>query len=64
MANVNLYHVTIFSLYLSFTVYYFYSKMRSFKPFLSISELFWTVSIRSFPILRNSQLESDVYPLP
>ena len=32
MGNLNLNHVTIFSLYLSFTVYYFYSKMRSFTP--------------------------------
>ena len=34
-ANVNLYHVTKFSPYFSFTVYCFYTKISSFMPVLS-----------------------------
>ena len=34
--NVNLYHVTKFFSYLSFTVYYFCSKISFFTPDLSI----------------------------
>ena len=36
MANVNLYHVTKFCPQLSFTVYYFYTKISGFTPVLSI----------------------------
>ena len=35
--NVNLYHVTKFSIYLSFTVYYNYTKIGRFTPILSIT---------------------------
>ena len=34
--NENLYQVTEFSLYASFTVHYFFSKVSSFTPVLSI----------------------------
>ena len=34
-ANVNLYHVTKFSPYFSFTVYCFYTKISSFMPVFS-----------------------------
>jgi len=36
-ANMNLYHVTKFSIYLSFTVHYNYTKSVKFTPFLSIT---------------------------
>ena len=40
-ANTNLYHVTKFPLYLSFTVHYFYTKISSFTQFfIHIKELF------------------------
>ena len=35
-ANVNLYHVTKFSIYLSFTIYYNYPKIGKFTLILSI----------------------------
>ena len=36
-ANVNMCHVTKFSIYLSFTVYYIYAKIGRFTPILSIT---------------------------
>ena len=36
MANVNLYQITKLSPYVSFTVYYFYTKISSFMPVLSV----------------------------
>ena len=35
--NVNLYHVTKFSIYVSFTVHYNYTKIGRFTPILSIT---------------------------
>ena len=56
----NLYHVTKFSLYLSFTVHYDYSKITSFTPFYP-KELFWAAFICLLSILKISKLESDVW---
>ena len=39
-ANVNLYHVTKFPLYLSFTVHYFYTYISSFAQFFSHKNCF------------------------
>ena len=36
-ANLNLYHVTKFAIYLSFTVYYNYMKISRFTPILSMT---------------------------
>ena len=47
-------HDQVSSLYLLFTVHYFYTLIRSFMQFFSD----WNF-IYSFSILRNSQLESD-----
>ena len=47
-------HDQVSSLYLSFTVHYFYTLIRSFMQFFSNLNF-----ICSFSILRNSQLESD-----
>ena len=57
--NVNLYHVTKFSLYLSFTVHYNYTKIGRFPPILSI-RIVLAVFVCSFLILKISQLESHV----
>ena len=62
-ANVNLYHVTKFSIYLSFTVYS-YSKIGKFTPILSIRIVLKAVFICAFLILKLSQLESHVCRLP
>ena len=45
-ANVNLYHLIKFSLYLSFTVHYLYKKVSCFMPVLSI-----TIVLNSFYML-------------
>ena len=62
-ANVNLQHVTKFSLNLCFTVHYFYPQICSFRLVLSLK-----IDLDCFqlhvPVLRNSQLESDVCRLP
>ena len=52
-ANVNLHHVTKFSLNSCFTAHYFYPKISSSTLALSIT-IFWAVFNRSFSILRNS----------
>ena len=36
MQNINLYHMTKFLIFMLFAVYYFYSKISSFTPVLSI----------------------------
>ena len=54
-ANVNMYHVTKFSLYFSFTVHYIITNISSFTPVLS-EKLFRTVFICSVSILRMFQL--------
>ena len=54
-----LYHVIKFPLYLSFTVNFSTPKSVVSCIFYPL-ELFLAVFIRSFSILRNSQLESDV----
>ena len=61
-ANVNLYHATKFSHYLSFTAQYFY-KTSFFTLFLSIIIVLSSFYMPHF-ILRNSQLETDVRRLP
>ena len=50
--NVNLYHVAKFSLGLSFTVHYVFTKISNFTPLSPIRTVL-------FSILRNSQLETD-----
>ena len=53
-ANANLYHVTKFSLYLSFTVHYFYTKINSFTQFSirkNSFELFLSAHFRFLEIL-------------
>ena len=60
MANMNLYHVTKFSLNLSYAVLYFSKKTvvsRYFHPL----EFFLDHCISLFSVLRISQLESHVY---
>lgn len=59
MANVNLQHVTKFSLKLCPTAHFFYPKVSTFTLLFSIA-LLWTVFLSTFSILRNSELESDV----
>ena len=54
-ANVNMYHVTKFSLYFSFTVHYIITNISSFTLVLS-EKLFRTVFICSVSILRMFQL--------
>ena len=59
-ANTNLYHITKFSLNLSYTVLYFSKKTlvsRYFHPL----EFFLDHCISLFSVLRISQLESHVY---
>ena len=63
MAKANLYHVTKFPIYLSFTVHHFYLLISRFAQFLSI-RIVLSCFIRSYSILRNSQLESDVCRFP
>ena len=60
--NVNLYHVTKFSVYLSFAVQFFLQKKYFHVSFVHKNRpgLFTFISL--FSILRNSQLESDVRP--
>ena len=64
-ANLNLYHMTTVSLFLSFTVHILYWKICSLMPFLSIS-----VVLDSFYLLIlyfekfSTWTESDVYRLP
>ena len=57
---MNVYHVTKFSLHLSFTVRYFYSKISCFTLFLSVRTVLSCFHLFFFSILRNSQLESDI----
>ena len=56
---VNLYHVTKFSPYLSFTVYCFYTRISSFMPVLSV-RIVLDCFIYLFSILRNSVLNLNL----
>ena len=62
-ANVKLYHVTKFSLYLSFTVYYFYTGIICFM-LCSSSRLILNNFFRLISNLRNYQLASHVCRFP
>ena len=60
-ANVNLYHVTKFSPYFSFTVYCFYIKIKRFMPVLPISivlDCFYLL------IFHSEKFSTDVCCLP
>ena len=61
--NVNLYHVTTFTLYLLLTAHYQYTEISCFTPVLSM-KIALAAFVSSFSILRNSQLRSDVCRLP
>ena len=58
---MNLYHVTKFSPYFSFTVYCFYTKIRSFTPALSIR-----IALDCFYLLifYSEKFSTDVCRLP
>ena len=58
--NANLYQVTKFSFYLSFTVHYFNTQISSFTQFFIHKNCFELFLSAHSSILRNSQLESDV----
>ena len=62
-ANVKLYHVTKFSLYLSFTVYYFYTGISCFMLY-SYSRLILNNFFLLISNLRNYQLASHVCRFP
>ena len=62
-ADVKLYHRTKFSLYLSFTVYYFYTGISCFM-LCSSSRLILDNFFLLIPNLRNYQLASHVCRLP
>ena len=57
--NMSLFYVTKFSLFFLFTVFNFYSKIRSFMPVFSI-RIIIVLNCFYLLILRNSQLESDL----
>ena len=69
-ANVNLYHVTTFYIYLSFTAHYNYSKIGRFTPILSITivlncfDLLISPHFSFWKIEKVSQFESHVCRLP
>ena len=63
MANVNLYHVTKFSIYLSFTVHYSYTKIGRFTSILSIRIVLSCLYLLLL-ILTICQLESHVRRFP
>ena len=59
---MNLYHVTKFSLNLSFTVHYKYTEISRFTPVFIHKNSFELFLIGSFSILRIYQREYDVCP--